>query len=87
MTTTMSKDSAIEQLQRMGIPYIGPAEWEILKPPELELGAQLLFGQLVSLGVERVAGRLRLGLQRRAGLPPRGWRPPRRRRRAGAARS
>ena len=45
MTTTMSKDSAIEQLQRMGIPYIGPAEWEILKPPELELGAQLLFGQ------------------------------------------
>jgi hypothetical protein len=27
MTTTMSKDSAIEQLQRMGVPYIGREEW------------------------------------------------------------
>jgi hypothetical protein len=27
MTTTMSKASAIEQLQRMGVPYIGREEW------------------------------------------------------------
>jgi hypothetical protein len=28
MTTTMSKARAIEQLQRMGVTYIGPAEWQ-----------------------------------------------------------
>jgi hypothetical protein len=28
MTTTMSKASAIEQLQRMGVTYVGPEDWK-----------------------------------------------------------
>jgi hypothetical protein len=28
MTTTMSKASAIEQFQRMGVTYVGPEEWQ-----------------------------------------------------------